>query len=142
MLFAVGTLWVAYLGSRLALDELSRYWAAVRELYHPFEEGLKAPGPDVYQHEMPGGQFTNLRQQARNLGLELTNYPARFACGSIFWSRGSALTPLRKLALSPAAFEPEDGSVDGTTAHAIERLFSIFAMAEGFRVLERSQIRG
>ena len=49
-----------------ALDELSRYWAAVRELYYPFEEGLKAPSADVYQHEMPGGQFTNLRQQARN----------------------------------------------------------------------------
>jgi pyruvate carboxylase len=53
-----------------ALDEVSRYWAAVRELYYPFEEGLKAPGPDVYFHEMPGGQYTNLRQQARNLGLE------------------------------------------------------------------------
>jgi pyruvate carboxylase len=53
-----------------ALDEISRYWADVRELYYPFEEGLKAPGPDVYQHEMPGGQYTNLRQQARNLGLE------------------------------------------------------------------------
>ena len=52
------------------LDDLSRYWAAVRELYYPFEEGLKAPGPDVYQHEMPGGQYTNLRQQAKNLGLE------------------------------------------------------------------------
>ena len=31
---------------------------------------MKAPGPDVYQHEMPGGQYTNLRQQARNLGLD------------------------------------------------------------------------
>jgi pyruvate carboxylase len=53
-----------------ALDELSRYWAAVRELYYPFEEALKAPAPDVYQHEMPGGQYTNLRQQARGLGLD------------------------------------------------------------------------
>ncbi len=53
-----------------ALDDLSRYWAAVRELYYPFEEGLKAPGPDVYQHEMPGGQYTNLRQQSKSLGLE------------------------------------------------------------------------
>jgi len=53
-----------------ALDEISRYWASVRELYYPFEEGLNAPGPDVYQHEMPGGQYTNLRQQAKNLGLE------------------------------------------------------------------------
>jgi pyruvate carboxylase len=53
-----------------ALDEISRYWGAVRELYYPFEEGLIAPGPDVYFHEMPGGQYTNLRQQARNLGLD------------------------------------------------------------------------
>jgi pyruvate carboxylase len=53
-----------------ALEEISRYWAAARELYYPFEEGMKAPGPDVYQHEMPGGQYTNLRQQARGLGLE------------------------------------------------------------------------
>jgi pyruvate carboxylase len=53
-----------------SLDQISRYWAAVRELYYPFEEAMKAPGSDVYQHEMPGGQYTNLRQQARNLGLE------------------------------------------------------------------------
>jgi pyruvate carboxylase len=53
-----------------ALDRLSDYWAAVRELYYPFEEGLKAPTADVYRHEMPGGQFTNLRQQAKSLGLE------------------------------------------------------------------------
>ncbi len=53
-----------------ALDRVSRYWAAVRELYYPFEEGIKAPLPDVYQHEMPGGQYTNLRQQARALGLD------------------------------------------------------------------------
>ena len=53
-----------------ALEEMSLYWAAVRELYYPFEEGMKAPAPDVYQHEMPGGQYTNLKQQARTLGLE------------------------------------------------------------------------
>ena len=56
--------------NQVALDDLSRYWAGVRELYYPFEEGLKAPGPDVYQHEMPGGQYTNLRQQSKSLGLD------------------------------------------------------------------------
>ena len=40
-----------------ALDTISHYWADVRELYYPFEEGIKAPSADVYQHEMPGGQF-------------------------------------------------------------------------------------
>jgi pyruvate carboxylase len=52
-----------------ALEELSRYWAAVRDSYYPFEEEIKSPEADVYHHEMPGGQYTNLRVQARNLGL-------------------------------------------------------------------------
>ena len=53
-----------------ALNQLSDYWEAVRELYYPFEEGMKAGTAEVYQHEMPGGQYTNLRQQAKSLGLE------------------------------------------------------------------------
>ena len=53
-----------------SLNYLSDYWEAVRELYYPFEEGLKAGTAEVYLHEMPGGQFTNLRQQAKSLGLE------------------------------------------------------------------------
>lgn len=52
-----------------SLDQLSDYWADVRENYYPFEENLKSPSSEVYQHEMPGGQFTNLRQQAASLGL-------------------------------------------------------------------------
>jgi pyruvate carboxylase len=51
------------------LDRLSDYWADVRENYYPFEEDLKSPSSEVYRHEMPGGQFTNLRQQAASLGL-------------------------------------------------------------------------
>ncbi len=42
----------------------------MREQYYPFEEGLKAGTAQVYHHEMPGGQYTNLRQQAKSLGLE------------------------------------------------------------------------
>jgi pyruvate carboxylase len=53
-----------------ALDHLSDYWEAVRELYYPFEEGVKSGTAEVYLHEMPGGQYTNLRQQAKSLGLE------------------------------------------------------------------------
>src|SRR5688572_14235527 len=53
-----------------ALNRLSDYWEAVRESYYPFEEGMKAGTAEVYQHEMPGGQYTNLRQQAKSLGLE------------------------------------------------------------------------
>src|SRR4051812_8082611 len=53
----------------VALDRMSEYWAAVRDFYYAFEEGLKAPTADVYHHEMPGGQYTNLLQQAKSLGL-------------------------------------------------------------------------
>ncbi len=54
----------------VSLDQLSDYWKSVREFYYPFEEGLKSPTSDVYRHEMPGGQYTNLLQQAKSLGLE------------------------------------------------------------------------
>ncbi|MDX2039288.1 MAG: pyruvate carboxylase [Isosphaeraceae bacterium] len=53
-----------------ALIELSRYWEEVRALYAPFEIGLKSPSADLYAYEMPGGQYTNLFQQAKALGLE------------------------------------------------------------------------
>jgi pyruvate carboxylase len=53
-----------------AIRELSNYWEAVRGQYAAFESGLPAPASEVYLHEMPGGQFTNLKAQARSLGLE------------------------------------------------------------------------
>jgi pyruvate carboxylase len=52
------------------LEEVADYWQAVRGLYRPFETGQIAPAADVYENEMPGGQYTNLFQQARALGLE------------------------------------------------------------------------
>ena len=53
-----------------AIRALSNYWEAVRHQYRAFEAGLEAPASEVYLHEMPGGQFTNLKAQARSLGLE------------------------------------------------------------------------
>ncbi len=53
-----------------SLNSFSNYWEAVRELYYPFEGELKAGTAEVYDHEIPGGQYTNLRPQARSLGLE------------------------------------------------------------------------
>lgn len=52
------------------IRQLSFYWEAVRQQYAAFESDLKAGTSEVYLHEMPGGQFTNLREQARGLGLE------------------------------------------------------------------------
>ena len=50
-------------------DELSIYWEAVRQYYAPFDTTPKFGSAEVYKHEMPGGQYTNLREQARALGL-------------------------------------------------------------------------
>src|SRR5690606_38911232 len=50
--------------------EISDYWEQVRAHYGAFETGQQAPSSEVYLHEMPGGQFTNLKAQARSLGLE------------------------------------------------------------------------
>ena len=53
-----------------AIRELSNYWEAVRGHYAAFESGMQSPSSEVYLHEMPGGQFTNLKAQARSMGLE------------------------------------------------------------------------
>ena len=52
------------------IRKISGYWEHVRAQYSAFESGLQAPASEVYLHEMPGGQFTNLKAQARSLGLE------------------------------------------------------------------------
>jgi len=54
---------------REAIREISRYWELVREYYEAFESDIRAGTADVYRHAMPGGQYTNLREQARALGV-------------------------------------------------------------------------
>jgi len=53
-----------------AIRRISFYWEGVRARYAAFESDLKGPASEVYLHEMPGGQFTNLKEQARSMGLE------------------------------------------------------------------------
>src|SRR5699024_11194065 len=52
-----------------AVSDLEPYWESVRKVYAPFESGLAGPTGRVYRHEIPGGQLSNLRQQAVALGL-------------------------------------------------------------------------
>ncbi|WEZ10319.2 pyruvate carboxylase [Priestia flexa] len=51
------------------LEQLSYYWEDVRKYYQDFESGMNAPHTEVYVHEMPGGQYSNLQQQAKAVGL-------------------------------------------------------------------------
>jgi pyruvate carboxylase len=52
------------------IRRISFYWESVRDQYAAFESISQSPASEVYLHEMPGGQFTNLKEQARSLGLE------------------------------------------------------------------------
>ncbi|WP_407713746.1 pyruvate carboxylase [Comamonas testosteroni] len=56
--------------SQHALHQASTYFEGVRRFYAPFESDIRSGTADVYRHEMPGGQYTNLREQARAMGLE------------------------------------------------------------------------
>ncbi|MEE9327073.1 MAG: pyruvate carboxylase [Cocleimonas sp.] len=53
-----------------SLNQYANYWEDMREVYYPFESGLKAGTAEVYDHEIPGGQYSNLRPQSIALGLE------------------------------------------------------------------------
>ncbi|MDY0322537.1 MAG: pyruvate carboxylase [Candidatus Carbobacillus sp.] len=52
-----------------ALQQLADYWETVRTYYAPFESGMQATNADIYKYQMPGGQYTNLEQQAKAVGL-------------------------------------------------------------------------
>ncbi len=57
-----------------SLDELSRFWEAVRGQYHAFDPGFKATSTDVYEHEIPGGQYSNLYDQAQKVGVKAAEF--------------------------------------------------------------------
>ncbi|MCM3713061.1 pyruvate carboxylase [Alkalihalobacillus oceani] len=52
-----------------ALEQLAEFWEGTRSFYAGFESGMNAPHTEVYEHEMPGGQYSNLQQQAKAVGL-------------------------------------------------------------------------
>jgi len=108
-----------------AVMDLEPYWEAVRGLYKPFESGLPSPTGRVYDHEIPGGQLSNLRQQAIALGLgdRFEAIEAMYTAANRILGRPTKVTPSSKvvgdLALhlvavgaSPEEFEAEPGKFD------------------------------
>ncbi len=108
-----------------AVCDLEPYWEATRRLYAPFEAGLPAPTGRVYTHEIPGGQLSNLRQQAIALGLgeKFEQIEDMYAAANAILGNIVKVTPSSKvvgdLALSlvaadadPAAFEADPGAFD------------------------------
>lgn len=92
-----------------AVSDLEPYWEAVRHVYKPFESGLPGPTGRVYKHEIPGGQLSNLRQQAIALGLgdQFEKVEDWYAAANNILGRPPKVTPSSKvvgdLALSLAA---------------------------------------
>ena len=82
-----------------AVMDLEPYWEAVRRVYAPFESGLTAPTGRVYDHEIPGGQLSNLRQQAIALGLgeKFEQIEATYAAADRILGRLVKVTPSSKV---------------------------------------------
>jgi pyruvate carboxylase len=78
---------------------LEPYWQAVRSVYAPFESGLPGPTGRVYQHEIPGGQLSNLRQQAIALGLgnQFEKVEDMYAAANRILGRPTKVTPSSKV---------------------------------------------
>ncbi len=107
------------------VSDLEPYWEAVRNQYAPFESGLPGPTGRVYHHEIPGGQLSNLRQQAKALGLadDFELIEDMYAAANAILGRVPKVTPSSKvvgdLALhlaavkaDPADFEENPGKYD------------------------------
>ena len=108
-----------------SVSALEPYWESVRKLYQPFESGLPGPTGRVYHHEIPGGQLSNLRQQAIALGLadrfeDIENW---YAEASRILGRPTKVTPSSKVVgdlalhlvamdVDPADFEENPGNYD------------------------------
>jgi pyruvate carboxylase len=111
--------------SLAAVNALEPYWEATRRVYAPFESGLPAPTGRVYRHEIPGGQLSNLRQQAIALGLgeKFEQVEDMYAAANDILGNVVKVTPSSKvvgdLALAlvaagadPAEFEADPASYD------------------------------
>jgi pyruvate carboxylase len=105
-----------------AVCDLEPYWEAVRQLYAPFESGLPSPTGRVYTHEIPGGQLSNLRQQAIALGLgqRFESIEDMYASANRILGNIVKVTPSSKvvgdlaLALVGADADPEDFEANPT----------------------------
>ena len=117
-----------------SLNAFSNYWEAVREYYYPFESGLKATTAEVYDHEIPGGQYSNLRPQARSLGLEerFEEVTANYTAVNELFGDIVKVTPSSKVVGDMALFmtsnnlTPADILEKGTTINFPDSVISFF----------------
>ncbi|MBL7497066.1 pyruvate carboxylase [Frankia sp. CNm7] len=116
-----------------ALSSLEAYWEAVRDLYAPFEAGLRAPTGAVYRHEIPGGQLTNLRQQAIALGLgdRWAQVTECYAIANELLGKPIKVTPTSKVVGDLALFIA-GGNIDPDVLRAEPEKFDLPASVLGY----------
>jgi len=68
-----------------ALNQCADYWEVVREFYAPFDTGPKSGSAEVYLHEMPGGQYTNLKEQSESMAWALAGTNSRALMPTSTW---------------------------------------------------------
>ena len=121
-----------------SLNEFSNYWEAVREMYYPFESGLKAGTSEVFQHEIPGGQYSNLRPQAASLGLldKFEEVKQRFADVNDMFGDIVKVTPSSKVVGDMALFMVSNG----LTPHDVLERGETLNFPESVRELFRGDI--
>ena len=116
------------------LNQFSNYWEDTREMYYPFESGLKAGTAEVYQHEIPGGQYSNLRPQAIALGLgdRFDEVKKMYAKVNMMFGNLIKVTPSSKVVGDMAIFmvtnnlTPEDVMERGETISFPESVINFF----------------
>ena len=139
-----------------AMQALSHYWEGVRRAYVPFEADMRSGTSDVYNHEMPGGQYTNLREQGRAMGLahRWPEVSKAYADVNILFGDIVKVTPTSKVVGDMALFmvandlKPADVSNPARDIAFPESVVSLFKGELGFppdgfpKALETKVLRG
>ena len=139
-----------------ALFAVSQYWEGVRHYYSPFEADIRSGTSDVYRHEMPGGQYTNLREQARAMGIEhrWTEVAQAYADVNQLFGDIVKVTPTSKVVGDMALFmvandlTPQDVSDPDKEIAFPESVISLFKGELGFppdgfpKALEHKVLKG
>ncbi|MCM3315692.1 pyruvate carboxylase [Rummeliibacillus stabekisii] len=119
------------------LERLSTYWEDVRKYYKDFESGMISPHSEIYVHEMPGGQYSNLQQQAKGVGLgdRFEEVKKMYARVNLLFGDIVKVTPSSKVVGDMALFMVQNGLDEKSVierGHAIDFPDSVIEFFEGY----------